>query len=84
MIEKALQHARAAYLALSKTSTMHRNDLLLRIRDALIAKREAIESANLEDLEESKGLEAKGVLAHALVERLALHGSKFDSLMGMV
>jgi len=84
MIEKALQHARAAYLALSKTSTMHRNDLLLRIRDALIAKREAIESANLEDLEESKGLEAKGVLAHALVERLALHGSKFGSLMGMV
>lgn len=50
MLENKLKLSRAAYLSLSRTETEHRNDMLRRMRDALIANRASIESANAEDV----------------------------------
>jgi glutamate-5-semialdehyde dehydrogenase len=50
----------------------------------LIDRREDIENANIQDLEESRKLASEGKLSQTLVDRLGLSGSKFDNLLKMV
>ena len=81
---ESLKAARESFLALAKTKTIQRDELLANMRLALIAHRTQIDSANSEDLNESRALAAEGKLPQTLVDRLGLYGSKFDGLMGMV
>ena len=83
-MEEALRSSRVNFLKLSKTDTKYRNSVLANLRGSLLANRVAIESANAEDLEESKTLAAEGKLSQTLVDRLGLYGSKFDGLVKMV
>ena len=83
-MESLLSEARSGYLNLSRAPLSHRNSLLRNLKDSLVANREAIESANREDLEECHALASAGQISQTLVERLGLHSSKFDSLLKMV
>ena len=68
--------ARAAARVLAASSVEERNDALRQIRAALSADRDAILAANARDLEDG---EAQGLDA-ALLDRLALNGSRLDVL----
>jgi len=83
-MENSLRNAREAFLQLSTTTNDHRSNLLRKMKQALIANREKIESANAQDIAESQQLASEGKISQTLVERLGLYGSKFDSLMKMV
>lgn len=68
--------ARTAARVLAASSVEERNDALRQIRAALSADRDAILAANARDLEDG---EAQGLDA-ALLDRLALNGSRLDVL----
>ncbi len=80
-VESVARRARQAALELAALDTEARNEALRAVRAALVAHREAIESANREDKEESARLVEKGQLAQALFQRLDLEGAKFDGML---
>jgi glutamate-5-semialdehyde dehydrogenase len=83
-MELSLSKARQSFLHLAGADISERNRLLGDMRSSLLSHRSVIESANNEDLEESKKLLNEGKLSQTLVDRLGLSGSKFDGLMTMV
>lgn len=69
--------AREASRYVAAASTAQRNAALLAMRDALAAGREAIASANAEDLSEAEG----AGLSPALRDRLSLTPSRIDAML---
>lgn len=70
------QQARDASRAIMRANTSQKNRALLAIRDALIARRDAIMSANAQDMD--KGREK--ALSAALLDRLELTEARFSSM----
>ena len=75
--------ARVAARQLAPTSTAVRDQAMVAIAEALVARRQDILAANERDIDLAEELVAKGELTDPLVKRLDLSG-KFASTVGMV
>ena len=72
------QRARAASLALAKTSTSVKNGALHGVADALVERMDEILAANSEDVDAGR----RDGLSEQLLGRLALDGNKLEGMAG--
>ncbi|WP_394348577.1 glutamate-5-semialdehyde dehydrogenase [Halonotius roseus] len=83
-IDAKVDAAEAAALDLANVDDADRQAALHAIADAIDDNREAIQSANAEDVEAAEELLEAGEYTQALVDRLKLSDAKLDSIVEMV
>ena len=83
-IDAKVEEAEAAALDLANVDDADRQAALHAIADAIDDNREAIQSANAEDVEAAEELLDAGEYSQALVDRLKLSEAKLDSIVEMV
>lgn len=76
-IKSQASRARKASLEALRLSTEDKNKILLEMAKSLVAAKEAIQNENAKDLENAK---SKG-LSEAMIDRLRLDDSRFDSMV---
>ncbi|MEC8424533.1 MAG: glutamate-5-semialdehyde dehydrogenase [Myxococcota bacterium] len=74
--------ARAAGRQLQALDSMVRRRVLLRVADAIDARRTEIQAANARDVADAAEAVAAGRMTQALADRLPLPGRKLDALIG--
>ena len=83
-MEIIAKNAQKASVVLSAVSADVRNDILLKIANALVENKDYIISQNNEDLKQAKALLEQGKISQSIYDRLKLSDAKFNDMVSGV
>ncbi len=83
-MEIIAKNAQKASVVLSAVSADVRNDILLKIANALVQNKDYIISQNNEDLKQAKALLEQGEISQSIYDRLKLSDAKFNDMVSGV